>query len=228
LWELESGREIRRWDGRGGQITSLALSADGRTALIVNRAGSLTVWDVGNWKVIKQIRVPQGTLSTRFSPDERRCLLAGGRHQSSILQLLDLDTGEDLGSFEGHDGNLWEAIFSPDGSRVLSTGFDCTIRLWDAKTRVEVRRFRGEVPAECLAFFANGRFVLAGNHPKGAMLRWLDVDSGADVQLLTGHSDMGHNCWVRCIAISRDGRRALSGAFDRTVRMWNLASADAD
>ena len=31
---------------------------------------------------------------------------------------------------------------------------------------------------------------------------------------------------VRCVALSRDGRRALSGSHDRTVRMWELPSPD--
>jgi WD40 repeat protein len=227
LWELESGREIHRWEGRGGPITSVALSSDGRSALIANGAGVVTLWDVGEWKEVKRFSLPKGLRSVRFSPDQRKGLVAGGNHGTPILRLLDLGSGRDQGSFEGHADHIWQAIYSPDGSRILSAGFDGTIRLWNAVTRDELRRFRGEVPAQALAFSADGRFVLAGNHPKGAMIRWLNVDTSADVLVLKGHADTGHNYWVRCVALSHDERRALSGAFDNTVRLWHLTPLDS-
>ena len=33
----------------------------------------------------------------------------------------------------------------------------------------------------------------------------------------------GHNDWVYSVAISPDGRYALSGNWDKTLRYWNLA-----
>lgn len=34
----------------------------------------------------------------------------------------------------------------------------------------------------------------------------------------------GHQNWVRCVHISPDGRLAVSGGDDRTVRIWDLNS----
>jgi WD40 repeat protein len=38
------------------------------------------------------------------------------------------------------------------------------------------------------------------------------------------HHFEGHTGTVRCVAIAPDGRRALSGSDDRTVRLWDVAS----
>jgi WD40 repeat protein len=35
----------------------------------------------------------------------------------------------------------------------------------------------------------------------------------------------GHTGWVNAVAVTRDGRHALSGATDRTLRVWDLESA---
>lgn len=35
---------------------------------------------------------------------------------------------------EGHEGEITKAVFNPQGTKILSAGFDRTARLWDAET----------------------------------------------------------------------------------------------
>src|SRR5262249_43013042 len=48
-------------------------------------------------------------------------------------------------------------------------------------------------------------------------LRWWDLERGNCRQVLKGHT-----CGVSGVALSADGRRALSGAYDQTLRWWDL------
>ena len=49
-----------------------------------------------------------------------------------------------------------------------------------------------------------------------------DLGSGAPLHTLTGHHG-----WVNPVAVSADGRRAVSGGEDRSVRVWDLEQGTA-
>ena len=51
------------------------------------------------------------------------------------------------------------------------------------------------------------------------MLRLWDLESGQRIRTLEGHTE-----WVIAVAVTPDGRRAVSGSADRTLRLWNLGS----
>ena len=60
-------------------------------------------------------------------------------------------------------------------------------------------------------------YGLASAGAESALL-W-DVGSGDVIRTFEGHSD-----WVRAVALSGDGTRALSGSIDRTVKLWDVES----
>ena len=75
-----------------------------------------------------------------------------------------------------------------------------------------------------MAFSPDGRCALSGgtyatdiSGMPDATLRLWDVETGKVVRSFDGHTDV-----VRSVAFSPDGRRALSGSRDMTMRLWRL------
>ena len=55
--------------------------------------------------------------------------------------------------------------------------------------------------------------------PDDQTLRLWDLESGQTLRTLEGHTD-----WVRAVAVTPDGRRAVSASGDQTLRLWDLES----
>ncbi len=120
-------------------------------------------------------------------------------------------------AFAGHSGPVAAVAFSADGKKVISAASDRTIRVWDSTGGKQLHRY-GETAPEpaCLAMVPATGHVLAGH---GIGVRLWEMATGRELLRLTGHSDT-----VRGVAVTRDGRFALSGGDDRTPRIWDLTN----
>ena len=63
-----------------------------------------------------------------FSPDET-VLVVG--LTSGGIQLLDITTGDELDTLDGHTAPIAKLLFTSDGKMLVSTGYDGTILVWD-------------------------------------------------------------------------------------------------
>jgi hypothetical protein len=223
LWDLDDGSELKQLAGHDNFVTSVAVSAGGRRALSGGVDRTVRVWDLDKGKQIRRFADHQDW-------SYRVCLSADGRLALSgspdgTVRLRNLETGKATVFKPGSP--VWSVALSPDGKRVLAgvggewvkgmweRGKDNRVHVWDAASEKELGQFVGHGDAVlCIAFSPDGRRILTAGTDKTVRL-W-DAATREELYRCAGHTDR-----VAGVAFTPDGR-ALSGSWDKTVRLWNL------
>ena len=86
------------------------------------------LWDWEREEVVRTIDAGPGVLA--FDPGGARLAVARGE----VADIFDVATGAQLASILGHASSTLDVAFSPDGSRIATSGIDGTIRLYDTET----------------------------------------------------------------------------------------------
>lgn len=226
LWDVATGKELRRLPGHTKAVRGVAFSPDGRRALSGGEDWTLRLWDLESGQELRRFQGHTNhILSVAVSPDGRYGLSGSGVEErdgkghpgtDNTVRLWDLETGQEVRRCEGHTHLVLSVVFAPDGRRALSGSWDETLRLWDLATGKELRRFTGHTEQiEKVAISADGRRAVSAGYDNS--LRLWDVATGRELLCLKGHAGQ-----VMSVALAPDGRRALSGSTDRTVRLWRL------
>ncbi|KAG6809530.1 hypothetical protein H0H92_015911, partial [Tricholoma furcatifolium] len=112
-----------------------------------------------------------------------------------------------------------EAVaFSPNGTQIVSSSRDKSVRVWDVSTGKQVQELQGHTNwVKSVAFSPCSTLIVSGSFDKS--LRVWDVTNGKQIQQLQGHTD-----WVKSVAFSIDGTQIVSGSDDKSVRVWDASS----
>ncbi len=158
-----------------------------------------------------------------FSPDGDLFIT---RHNDNTLLLWSIKQKKLLTSFTGFVGYLSDAVFTPDGTKVVSCSgesedFDPTIRIWDSETGKNIRTLTGlNGAAICVNISSDGQLVAAGAND-GAAKVWR-FDSGEELLTLEGHSDQ-----INDIVFSPIGDRIATASEDGTIVIWNTENGES-
>ncbi|MCC7206834.1 MAG: protein kinase [Anaerolineae bacterium] len=228
IWDLERRTPMHRlgetYPGESWAWTQLAVSPDGRMVASVLADGRMGLWDAHTGAALGPLAA--WGFGVAFSPDSRY-LLSG---DVPALRLWDLQDGAQVGVF---DAELPVAGFalSPDGATLYATAGtlmgaetkDCRFMAFDVASGRVLRRVQIATDQDGLGWCAlwgvpvvgpDGRTVLTSVDERVIVL---DAATGEQLRTFSGH-----HASISAIALSPDGRTALSGDFDGQLLLWDV------
>lgn len=256
LWDVETGREIRTLAKHTHDIAALAFSADGSALLSAAvDEPALRGWDVATgaelgtfasteedclgyaarsrdgalaWGCVDgpvHVATASGgarpdlpeqkgrVLAAAFSPDGRTLALGGVEE----VQLTSVEDGSVLHTLSGLGSHVLKLAFSPDGSKL-------------AIVMKDELRVVGASDGKALWSEDQVEWPFAAFSPDGKSLATVDfrslrVRSAADGKDLRSLSTQIAE--ITSAAFAPDNRTIASVADDRTLRLWDLASASS-
>jgi WD40 repeat protein len=198
----------------------------------------IKLWNVAGYAEVRVLRVDRLTdhgdavLGAAFSPRGDQIVTASRDHLARIWQLsrgrqapvVVNDSPRKLS--EGHDFSVTVAAYLQDGRRVVTSGIDGQVCLWDSDTGAQLARLPGTGLAAAVAVSPDDVWILTGSTDASVKL-WKIADVMADYAAgrdsAPAHRFEGHEFPVRAIVVAPNGSGLFySGDNSGGGRLWDL------
>jgi WD40 repeat protein len=213
VWNVAANKIVCSLKGLEGEPVAHALSPDGKYVLLACWGEKAQLWNATTGKLVRNLVGHTNLVgAVAISPDSK---FGATGSRDGTVKIWDADTGKNTRTFVGC-GWVSRVTFSPDSKWALVAGGHRGCTLWNLATG-RLGQTIGQFPEEdidSVAFSPTGHFVLSAG-VRG--IRLWEIGTG---KLALTFED-GNYGSMRQVAISSDGKRALSLSNGHIVTVWD-------
>jgi WD40 repeat protein len=210
IWELATGKELRRFPSLGATVFSP------RSGIVagVNADHVITAWDIDTGKELRKIQASTGDDDCLALSADGKLIAAAGLH--GCIRLWNTTSGKEPFATSGHRSRILAAAFSPDGQTAFSTSADGRACRWDTMLGKEMASHGLSSFQRLLAVSADGKTL--AYQDTGNMIRVWDAAENAVHRTMGGPNDPA------CAAFAGDGQKLAIGYPGHAVHLWDLSA----
>lgn len=214
-------------EGYVNMLSSAAFSWDGQMAVSSSGGCDVRVWDVSTRHKMQSSRSHRGNLHgvemVAFSQDGK-LIVSVSESRSRTASVWDACTGHQVLKLEGHTRQVLCAVFSQDGTQIVTGSADQTARTWDVSTGRQLLTLEGHGRSVRAVSFSRDKSMIVtftlGTSLADCHAQLWDGSIGQKMQMLEGHGDEASS-----VSFSHDGTRMVFGMEDLTVCIMETGRA---
>jgi len=127
IWETKTGKEKAQFGGFAAEITFLQFASNGKQLFAGTSSGILSRLNVATSKSEAEVKADEQSAAVAVSSTG---IAAFGGSAGKII-LVELASGREIKTLNGHKGTVRFLAFGGKAQRLISSGDDGALRLWD-------------------------------------------------------------------------------------------------
>ena len=209
LWDANSKRPLARAN-HDHLVNYCGFSRNGKSIVSASSDFSARIWDVPTLRLRAALIGHEDDVDMAvFSPDDA---LVATCALDRTLKIFNL-SGQCLRTLKGHTGNILSVAWSKDGSRLVSSSVDGTVREWDAVSGAELRcNDMHGVRTDTLEIDSMGR-IFAGD----------DDGRIAVIQDGLARFTPAHEAGIKKLIFDEESKTIVTLSYDRKIAIWTVA-----
>ena len=221
IWSVNQNQEASQLDQGDSQFVCAAAAADGRRLASVSDDGQVTIWDTATGQQLETRGWRGDVQCLAFSPDGD--FLAGG--QQKIITIRDSSNLNSKLKLIGHTAPVTRVAYNPDGTKLISSSKDGTIRIWRTSDGKSLRTISEHTDVVFdVGFSPDGNRIVSSSSDKSVRI-W-DVETGVETCAFLAPKSDGSSSLsgARASVYSPNGRWVACGYRDGRIIVWEIES----
>lgn len=235
IWNVKTGKQIgESLKGHEGKVNTVAFNHDGTRIVSAADDNTIRIWNAKTGKQIgepfkghwSKVQAAHGvTIRYWYANATSSASIHKGPDISSvpddnITKTKEIKAGKQIvASLKSNEDGICSASFNHDGTKIVSTHKDNTIRFWDVKTREQIglplKVGQGKF-IKSVSFNHDGTKIVSASDDN--TIRIWSVKTGKQI----GKPLLRHSGKVNSVSFNHDGTKIVSVLDDNTIRIWDV------
>lgn len=223
VWDAYTTNKIHAIPLKSSWVMTCAYSPSGNFVACGGLDNMCTVYSLktseGTVKVCSELTGHNGYLACCRFIDDHQIITASG---DLTCALWDIETRQQITSFQGHAGDVMSLTLAPDMRTFISGACDNTAKLWDIREGACKQSFYGhEYDINSVSFFPSGNLFASGSDDMTCRL----YDIRADQEVIQ-YSHEGNGAGITSVGFSASGRVIFVGFDDHKIQAFDSIRLD--
>ncbi|XP_019639922.1 PREDICTED: uncharacterized protein LOC109481772 [Branchiostoma belcheri] len=222
VWHLASASTSELLTGHTGQVRALCAFHHSSNVASGSIDSTIRIWNTRNLSSSSLAGHKSTVYSIAITSDDKYLVSASG---DRTVGVWNTHSRELIHKLHGHTNSVYSVALTPDNTTIVSGGGmdDVTIRIWSLREGKQKCVYRGHsdsIRSVSVVKSVRGALLLSGSLDTTCRL-WRMEGTLQEVDQLPGHEIAAY-----AVAITEDGRRAVSGSRSGELRAWNAKTGE--